>query len=183
MISHPFTWLPSQRHKMAFVVLLIMTIIAMAGLRVLDGYLKTGAAPHGIVSFEFAGNLSNTETMLASWGPQARIAAGLSLGLDYLFLIAYAGALGLGCVLTANFQFQHSPIGRGLGHALAWGQLGAALLDAIENYSLARVLLGAQTDLWPRVAYWCAGPKFGLVALGLVYIVIGLMILIRMKMW
>jgi len=181
MPAHPFKWLPSQRHKMAFVVLLITTGIAMAGLQVLDGYLKTDAAPRGIVSFEFAGSLSNASAMLGSWDSQARIAAGLSLGLDYLFLFVYAGAIGLGCVLTAKSRFQRAPIGMTIGHALAWGQLGAALLDAVENYGLARVLLGAQTDLWPLVAFWCAGPKFVIVALGLAYVLIGFIVLIRWK--
>jgi len=182
MPAHPFTWLSSQRYKKAFAILLISTIIAMAGLQVLDGYLKTDAAPHGIVSFEFAGSLTRAEAMLASWNSQARIAAGLSLGLDYLFLFAYAGAIGLGCVLTAKFWFQLAPIGIRIGHALAWGQMGAALLDVVENFSLARVLLGAQTDLWPLVAFWCAGPKFVIVALGLAYVLISLIILFIMKM-
>ncbi len=182
MTAHPFSWLPDPVRKKSFIALLITTIFAMAGLQTLDGYLKTDAAPRGIVSFEFAGNLSAANKMLASWDLRARIAAGLSLGLDYLFLIAYAGAIGLGCVLTAKARFLHSQIGITIGHVLAWGQLVAALLDAVENYSLARVLLGAQTDLWPTVAFWCAGPKFGIVALGLAYIFIGISIMVVNKL-
>jgi hypothetical protein len=176
MPADPFAWLPSRHHKKVFVALLIKTIVVMAGLQVLDRYLRTDAAPRGIVSFEFAGNLSHAKLMLTSWDPPARIAAGLSLGLDYLFLFAYAGVIGLGCVLTAGACFQHTQIGINIGYILAWGQLGAALLDAVENYSLARVLLGAQTDLWPAVAFGCAGPKFGLVVLGLAYVIVGAMI-------
>ena len=176
MTTHPFNWLPSPLRKKAFVVLLATTMATMAALQVLDRHLKTDAAPRGIVSFEFAGNLPNATLMLASWNPPARIAAGLSLGLDYLFLFTYAGVIGLGCVLTAGARFQHTQTGITIGYILAWGQLGAALLDAVENYSLARVLLGAQTDLWPAVAFWCAGPKFGIVALGLAYVVVGVMI-------
>ncbi len=176
MTTHPFTWIPRPVWKKVFVVLLITTIVTMSGLQVLDRHLKTDAAPRGIVSFEFAGNLSNAKLMLASWDPPARIAAGISLGLDYLFLIAYAGVIGLGCVLTANARFEHAQVGIHIGYILAWAQLGAALLDAFENYGLVRVLLGSQTDLWPAVAFWCAGPKFGIVALGLAYVVVGAMI-------
>jgi len=159
MTTHPFNWLPSPLRKKAFVVLLATTMATMAALQVLDRHLKTDAAPRGIVSFEFAGNLPNATLMLTSWNPPAR-----------------AGVIGLGCVLTAGARFQHTQTGITIGYILAWGQLGAALLDAVENYSLARVLLGAQTDLWPAVAFWCAGPKFGIVALGLAYVVVGVMI-------
>ncbi len=176
MTTHPFTWLPIPVRKKVFVVLLITTIVTMAGLQVLDRHLKTDAAPRGIVSFEFAHNWTSAKLMLTSWDQPARIAAGLSIGLDYLFLFAYAGVIGLGCVLTAGARFQHTQTGINIGYILAWGQLVAALLDAVENFSLAQVLLGAQTDLWPAVAYWCAGPKFGIVGLGLAYVIVGVMV-------
>jgi hypothetical protein len=50
--------------------------------------------------------------------------------------------------------------------------LGAAFLDAVENYGLIHVLLGAETGLWPVLAFWCAFSKFALVAVGLAYIVV-----------
>jgi hypothetical protein len=59
------------------------------------------------------------------------------------------------------------------GILLAWAQLGAALLDGLENYALIRVLLGSQHKLWPMLAQWWALLKFFLVALGLVYVVFG----------
>jgi len=55
------------------------------------------------------------------------------------------------------------------------------LLDSIENYALIRVLLGSQQELWPRMALWCAVPKFLIVAVGLVYVLIGAVIAIGVK--
>jgi hypothetical protein len=52
----------------------------------------------------------------------------------------------------------------------------AALLDAVENYALIRVLLGSNLVIWPKVAKWCAVPKFVIVAAGLAYILIGALI-------
>ncbi len=60
-----------------------------------------------------------------------------------------------------------------MGIALSWGQLLAALLDAVENYALIRLLLGSTGKLWPDLARWCAVPKFLLVGAGLVYVIFG----------
>ena len=60
------------------------------------------------------------------------------------------------------------------GILLAWGQAAAGLLDALENYSLIRVLLGTRLEYWPIVARLSATGKFGLVALGLLYVILAL---------
>ncbi len=114
--------------------------------------------------------------MVESWGPAGQVYAGLNLGLDYLFLVAYASAISLGCVLAARGLAQRIKVLSGLGVILAWAQFAAALLDAVENYALIRVLLGAEQALWPVLARWCAMPKFIIVGLGLVYAIVGALI-------
>jgi len=172
MCTHPFTWVPVKIHKKVFIILLITSIAVMTGLQVLDVPLKTEAAPSGIVSFEFAGSQEKARQIVDSWSSAARISAGMSLGLDYLFLLAYAGAIGLGCVLAAHKLSQQQYVLASVGVLVAWGQLGAAFLDAVENYGLIHVLLGSETELWPVLAFWCAISKFTLVAVGLAYIVV-----------
>jgi len=170
---HPFEWLTVAGQKRAFVVTTILALLVMATLQVLGGPLRTAAAPASIISYELAGTLARAQDMVASWGERERVFAGLGLGVDYLFMVAYASAIGLGCVLVARGLFER---GRGLarfGVLLAWGQWLAALLDALENYGLIRVLLGAQAEFWPVLARWCAIPKFLLVGLGLLYVIVG----------
>lgn len=163
----PFaTWTAAGRER-AFVPLVVLTLGVMAALRVLDAPLQTAAAPHGIVSFELAGDLETARGMIGSWGHRGEVHAALSLGLDYLFLVLYAGAIALGCVLVAG------ALAPRVGAWLAWGQLAAAALDAVENYALIRVLLGSPRELWPPLAAGCAGVKFALVAAGLAYVAIG----------
>ncbi len=173
---HPFKWLPVAVQKRAFAALLLLTIVLMLCLQLLDGPLKTDAAPVGIVSFELAGNLSVSREIMASWGSQGQIYAALSLGLDFLFLVVYAGAIGLGCVLTAHSLMKRIRFFVPLGLFLAWGQIGAALLDVVENYALILILLGTGQEIWPVVAKWCALPKFLLVATGIVYVLGGAVI-------
>ena len=179
--QHPFEWLPIKTQKQVLVVLCILTLVVMAGLRFLDGPLKTEAAPAGILSFEFSGNLAVAKSMLASWGPKGAVFAGLSLGLDFLFLFLYAGVMGLGCVLAARSLPARLKTFSLLGTPIAWGQLGAALLDSVENVSLIQLLLGAESEILPVLAFWCAMAKFSLVAVGLVYILASGVLLIFLK--
>jgi hypothetical protein len=172
-LRHPFEWISLSAQKRTFWVLFVVTIIVMASMQVIDIPLKSELAPSGILSFEFAGDLSHAQKITESWGGSGRIAAGLSLGLDYLFLLIYAGSIGMGCVLVARSVSKRTKQLSKIGILLAWALLLAALLDAVENYALIRVLLGSNLVYWPRVAAWCAVPKFVIVAAGLVYLLIG----------
>jgi len=180
-LRHPFEWLSVSGQNRAFLVLFLFTLVVMASMQVLGGPLSTEAAPAGIVSFELAGELARAQSMVESWGETGQIYAGLSLGLDYLFMVAYACAIALGCVLVARSLSQRVRFLSTVGVVLAWAQFGAALLDAVENYTLIRVLLGSQQELWPGVARWCAVFKFLIVAVGLVYVLIGAVIAVGAK--
>jgi hypothetical protein len=170
---HPFTWIDIQVQKVAFWPLLVFALFLMIIQQVLGKPLITPAAPSGIVSFEFAGSLSAAREMLESWGPTGRVYAGLSLGTDYLFLVAYSIAISLGCVLASRHFLRRSGFLSAVGVVLAWASFGAAVLDSVENYALIQVLLGAEQSLWPMLARICAIPKFLIVGLGLLYILLG----------
>ena len=172
---HPFTWMDIQVQKVAFWPLLVFALLLMVIQQVLGRPLITPAAPSGIVSFELAGSLSSAREMLESWGPTGRVYAGLSLGTDYLFLVAYSSAMSLGCVLTLRSFSQRSGFLSAVGAILAWAIFGAALFDSVENYALIQVLLGAKQNLWLALARICAIPKFLIVGLGLLYILLGAM--------
>jgi len=172
-LPHPFLWLTESGQSRAFVVTSLLALLVMASLQVLDTPLKTAAAPAGIISYEFACDLEGARRILDSWGPGARVYAGLSLGLDYLFMLSYAGALGLGCVLVARRLGRWSGGLATLGVVLSWGQWLAALLDATENYALIRLLLGSARALWPALACGCALPKFLMVGAGILFIGVG----------
>lgn len=178
---HPFAWLPASGQKRVFIVLLALTLTVMVGLNILGRPLNTEVAPLGIISFELAGGLSQAQRMVRSWGPTGQVYAGLNLGLDYVFMIAYAGCISLGCVLVVRTISRRAEFLSAAGVSLAWAQLGAALLDAVENYALIQVLLGSQQALWPIVARWCAIPKFTIVAAGLVYISLGAVLAVAKK--
>ena len=169
-MRHPFEWLSPTAQKRALWLLLPLTWVVMLCLQRIGRGLVTKYAPHGIISFEFAGNAATASAILGSWmSLGARFDAGLSLGLDYLYMPLYASSIALCCVLLCQ---QATPFVQQVGALLAWGQFFAALLDAVENYALIQVLQGEPGDFWPALARNAAIPKFVLVALGLAFVLL-----------
>lgn len=170
-MHHPFEWLPESAHKTAFWILFAVTVVVLGFMQIVSVPLITDAAPQGILSFEFAGDLLNAEKIIGSWGEQERIYAGLGLGLDYLFLVLYSNTIALGCILAVRGMSAELFVKAGA--AIAWAQFAAALLDCMENFALIKLLLGSGDGVWPRLAFWCAGPKFFIAGAGIVTVVIG----------
>jgi hypothetical protein len=162
------------RSWLLWLALLALTIVLTVALQAVDAPLKTPAAPQGIVSYEFAGTTAAAQSILDSWNAGAKVRAGFSLGLDYLYMSAYALTIGLACVWAARVLGSRKRWVGSLGRVLAFGLGLAALLDATENYALTTMLFSAAADPWPAVARWCATGKFALIIAGLAYVVVGL---------
>lgn len=161
-----------RQRTAAFWLLAILTLIVMAVLQVVGRPLQTTAAPQGIVSYELAGAPATTQAILDSWDSNARVHAGFSLGLDYVFMPLYAATIALGCLWGAGVLSRRCWPLATLGKPLAWGVWLAALCDVVENVALWRLLVGPVTAPWPALARWCAMVKFGLLGLGLVYVMV-----------
>jgi hypothetical protein len=173
---HPFAWLPITSQQLAFVFALLLTVVLMRVIHVTNAPLVNPTAPIGMISLQLAGSLPDALQILASWDQEARIYAALNLGIDYLYMVAYAFVIGLGCVLLARRLAPRSPLLALVGVGLSWGVFVALLLDATENIFLIRLLLGDWQALWPIMVRWCAIPKFGLVLAALAYLACGAVI-------
>ncbi len=169
-LSPPFIKIePKKRTRYMWLAIGLVLLMSFIMTKI-GAPLITSAAPAGIVSFEFAGTAVNAQTMIDSWDTQAKIHAGLSMGLDFLYPLIYAMAISL-AVVVASGRFQgwlHK-----VGAWLAWGVWLAAGLDYIENIALIQLLLGSTNDLWATVAYWAASIKFLLIILGILYALLG----------
>lgn len=121
-----------------------------------------------------AGNAAESQRILNAWDAPTRAYAGLNLGFDYLFIVSYVGAIGLGCSLLAvNLRPRFRALAH-IGITLAWGQLLAAAFDSLENIALLKLLLGSEQAAWAAVARACEIPKFLIVLLGLLYLLVAL---------
>lgn len=169
-MRHPLEFVPQEARKPLFFTLLILTLSLFAVFRVLDTPLQTDYAPSGIVSFELAGSPQNAAHIVLTWSEQAMLNAAFGLGIDYLFMPVYAFALGFGTLLAAG---RHGGWLRSLGAVAGYGAFAAALFDAVENYALFQVLLGAFDSSYPMLAAVSATVKFGLLAFGLLVAIVG----------
>jgi hypothetical protein len=146
--------------------LAIATVVVMLAMGILDQPIKSHQARLGIVSFELAGDVPTAQAIVDSWDARARTVAGVGLGLDYLFMLAYSTTLAMACLWAANVFRRRNWALASVGVPLALGQWVAAVLDATENLALIRILVDGAHDPWPAVAWWAAVPKFSLLTLG-----------------
>jgi hypothetical protein len=72
-----------------------VSMLALSVFNWMGAPLTTPAAPWGMVSFQLARTPEQVQAILVSWDALTRQAAAFCLGLDYLFMPAYALAIGL----------------------------------------------------------------------------------------
>ncbi len=170
-MSRFLEFIPARSRKRIFLTLLALTLILFGAINRLSAPLiNQTVAPSGIVSFELASTSEKAEVILKSWDANARLFAAFGLGLDYLLLTAYGLTLSLGVLMAGKKQggkFEK------FSHLVAWGALLAALSDAFENYFLWQILIGAETDIFPRLAASFAQIKFALIFISLGFAVTG----------
>jgi len=173
--TNPLIWLNSAYEKKMLYFSGAMTLLLLLLMNLIDRHLINLQAVHGIISFELAGDFRHSQQILASWSASAKVWAGLSLGIDYLFMAAYGVFLALSCYKIAKGLLFRNVWFYRLGIGLSWLMFLAAVLDAIENYGLIRLLFGSQAAFFSGLAFYCASVKFFLVFIGIIYLVFGLL--------
>lgn len=167
-----------QKHKNRITLaLLLVVIISMVAMRVFDAPLKNEDSLSGIVSFELAKTKDASVRILDSWGPQEKINAGLSLGLDFLFLILYSSFIALLIFNINNRLWKDQPLYK-VGRLLIAAVFLAALFDAIENLALIQLLLGDIRQIWSSLAYYFAAAKFIILILCILYLLLNWLLLL-----
>ncbi len=180
MLKSPFLKLSKSSEKSITLILLTLLIICMISIRYFDAFLINTICENGIVSFELAKDLDSIKAILNSWNEQAKIAASLSMGFDFLFLIVYASFMAL-LIHKLNERFWKNKPFYKIGTLLIWTTFLAALFDAIENIALIRLLLGDLQQQWASVAYYFAVLKFITLLIGILYIIINFGLLLTRK--
>ena len=169
-IQNPMHFINPENRNKVLIILLILIIFIFSIFRFLDSPLRTKAAPSGIVSYELAGSAEKTMQILTSWDSRARLFAAFGLGFDFLFLVVYATAISLACLMSSA---KHTGWFLSLGTWLGWGSILAAGMDSIENIALWNLLIGKTASYLPQVAAWCATIKFLFIFLGILYGLVG----------
>ena len=173
-MSPPFQSIPQDKFGKVFWLSFAISIILMIALNLAGGPTITPSAPYGIISYERAGSILRSLEILTSWDDYGRGSAAFSLGLDFLYMLAYSCTIALGCIWSSRVLRERDWPLADLGAPFAWGQWLAAVLDAVENIALIVILLGSVVSPWPELAKWCALVKFALIFLGMAYAFFGL---------
>lgn len=174
--DNPFSWLSSRLYRTGLLTFGLITIILFVVISIINTYLVTPEAPAGIISFELAGNINASLAILTSWDKAAKVYAGLSLGIDFVYLISYGLFLSLACHMLSDRLTQTGRVIRfsDIVSFVSWLPLVAALFDAIENTALIFLLLGSRSEIFSSMANLFAVTKFIFVSLAILYLIIGL---------
>lgn len=128
----------------------------------------------GMVTFELSGGQDRADEILGEWGDDGQDAARESLWIDFGFLLAYGTFLTLALAATRDMARTRSwrrlaAIGAVI---VSFGALAAGF-DALENICLLLTLDGAGAA-FPLLATIFASCKFVLLAIAIVYLLVGL---------
>ncbi|MGH3475025.1 MAG: hypothetical protein ACRDOT_08965 [Aeromicrobium sp.] len=133
-----------------------------------------------IIDLQFMRTSANAVEKVALLGPSGVDAAQMAHYLDLLYLVFYALALSAACVvLAARAADQGQARLAALGPRVAWMAVIAAGLDAVEDVAILLVLDGRTEQPWPAIAFGCSVVKFALLAVVIVYLVVGLVATLR----
>ena len=134
----------------------------MLQLRGLDEPLKLTDTPAGIVGYELAWSTPRAQAMIDTWKQNDAIeAAKVSLGVDFVFLLAYPLMFFTGARLLVRAGSQ-ATFDR-LGALLSRAVLACIPLDGTENLLLWHQLDAGSGDIAAHGAALCASIKFLLV--------------------
>ena len=152
------------------IVILCFLVGTMILMRFYNSPLKNEIAPAGIISFEIAKDIKKSVLILNTWNEEAMSSAKKSLYFDFLFLCIYSTFIGL-LIFKLNRTLKVKK------HIITEIMIGAVFLsaffDVIENVALLKLIYGNLEQLWSSVAYYFAILKFVILAIAIVYILVG----------
>jgi hypothetical protein len=141
-----------------------------------------------MIALELAGSVARADLILTEWSQATRLERRQlddqlhkAILYDFAFIPLYASAIGLACLAVAAAAREGELWWR-LARILAWSQLIAGLLDALENMALWRMTSGRLEGPWPWVARLCALPKFAIVVASILFVLVAAAILIARRL-
>ncbi|HEX6782307.1 MAG TPA: hypothetical protein VF125_09800 [Solirubrobacterales bacterium] len=172
---------PPLARRNSLLLLAGATIVLNLVLAWIDKRLEATGGP-GIIGLEFAGSLGRVHEIQAEWGEHGEYLARLSLWIDFGFMASYGAFFALACAAVRDFAAD-----RGLRRLAAVGAVApacavaAALFDVAENSLWLLVLGGHLGEPAPPIATACACLKFLLIAVAIVYSLVGLVAWLRRR--
>jgi hypothetical protein len=176
--EHPFQALSFETVSSLLIVFWVVTLLVFIQLSKMGKPLRIpSAVPKGILSLEFASTARDAQRIVHAWSEAGLLEQAIKIQwLDFLFIVFYSTTFSLTCIWSTQLISSFNSLWLDIGIILAWSQLGAALFDVLENLCLFPFLYSTYRGGIPLalVAATSATLKFGLIILGLAYILISI---------
>jgi len=174
IMKHPLARIQEIKFKKVYTALFVsVLLVSIALMSMGQGGLAAKKDADGksydIVAFELAHTPAQAQHMVDTWGEDGIVTAKRNTTLDYLYLVLYSTLIAMG-VLAIGSAGRFTGLMGILTVLLAYAQWIAALLDAVENTCLMFSLSAPAVSPWPEIAYYCASVKFGIIGMGVVFI-------------
>ena len=122
------------------------------------------------------------EEVQAEWGGHGEYLARLSLWIDFGFMASYGAFFALACATVRDFAGrQEMRRLAAIGVVAPACAIAAALFDVVENTLWLLILGGHLGEPAAPIATVCASLKFGLIAVAIVYSLVGLVAWLRRR--
>ena len=167
-------------------VLILITIISFIAFILLtlvmaptELYLKENTG-YGVFEFEFAWTAERINQIFNAWGSDGQQRQTLVTYIDFLYIVSYVFCY-TGCILLITRKLENKS--QKIGLKMTTTPLIAGIFDVIENINLL-LMLANDTFIRsgsPFIASLCATIKFGMLFLGLIFILYGILVLIVKK--
>jgi len=140
----------------------------VAAIAILWAFIMRFYTPGNIVQFELAHSVDVADKIIQDWGAAGIEQARLSIYMDFVFLILYSWAIGLGCKQVAKYSeielFMRASV---FFMKATWF---AGCCDLIENLAML-FTLNHTNEMTVSAAYYFALLKFILLITSLLFIV------------
>jgi hypothetical protein len=151
-------------------------------LTVVDGHLRATGGP-SILGLEFAGSEQRAAEIMVEWGGHGRDLARVSLWLDFGFMLSYGTFFTLAALAIRDFARERDlRLLARAGLAAPLFVIAAVLFDVAEDVVWLLVLDGHAGGSAPVFATACAGLKFLLVGLAILYVLWGLVVRFTLRL-
>ena len=124
------------------------------------------------------------EQLFKSWDEDTRSQLRSALRWDFLFILIYPTSNVLACLLAAPFLDSADCLQRlpfRISFVIILLQPAAGFFDVIENLIMLRVIDGQTSNVWLSIARISTAGKFGLIAIGMIYAILGLLAWLCMR--
>ena len=170
--------------KKILIIITVTSFIAFVLLTLLmtptELYLKENTG-YGVFEFEFAWTSERINQIFNAWGSDGKQRQAIITYIDFLYIPSYAFCYA-GCILLITRKLENKS--QKIGLIMTVTPFIAGIFDVIENINLLLMLANDQYiySSSPFIASLCATIKFGLIFLGWVFMLYGVLILLRKKL-